>query len=60
MKISAKWMRMRLTVFYGLPDYEYVNKELKRTGLLTLKLLWQEYKDRCKAAGNIPVGYAKY
>ena len=44
---------------YTLPDYEYVHQELKRAGV-TLKLLWQEYQEQCKAAGNIPVGYAKY
>lgn len=44
---------------YAQPDYEYVHQELKRTGV-TLKLLWQEYQDQCKTAGNIPVGYAKY
>ena len=44
---------------YAQPDYGYVHQELKRTGV-TLKLLWQEYQDQCKAAGSIPVGYAKY
>lgn len=40
-------------------SYEDVHQELKRTGV-TLKLLWQEYQDQCKTAGNIPLGYAKY
>ena len=44
---------------YSHPDYEYVHQELKRTGV-TLKLLWQEYQDKCRACGSIPVGYAKY
>jgi hypothetical protein len=30
---------------YSDPDYEYVHAELKRVGV-TLKLLWNEYKDR--------------
>ena len=29
---------------YELPDYEYVHEELKRVGV-TLKLLWEEYRD---------------
>ena len=43
---------------YDKPDYEYVHQELKRTGV-TLKLLWQEYQDKCRASGNIPMGYTK-
>lgn len=33
---------------YELPDYEYVHEELKRVGV-TLKLLWEEYRDKCLA-----------
>ena len=44
---------------YARPDYGYVHQELKRVGV-TLKLLWQEYQDRCRAAGSIPMGYTKY
>ena len=44
---------------YQLPDYEYVHKELKRVGV-TLKLLWQEYKDDCHKNAAIAVGYSKY
>lgn len=40
-------------------DKQYVHQELKRTGV-TLKLLWQEYQDKCRASGNIPMGYTKY
>ena len=32
---------------YEQPDYEYVHQELKRVGV-TLKLLWQEYQDKCR------------
>lgn len=32
---------------YESVDYEYVHKELSKTGV-TLKLLWQEYGDECK------------
>ena len=44
---------------YALPDYEYVHKELKRVGV-TLKLLWQEYQDKCRAEGSISMGYTKF
>ncbi len=44
---------------YEAPDYEYVHKELKKVGV-TLKLLWQEYQDRCRISGTIPMGYTKY
>ena len=36
-----------------------MHQELKRVGV-TLKLLWQEYQDQCRAAGSIPMGYTKY
>ena len=44
---------------YELPDYEYVHNELKKVGV-TLKLLWEEYRDNCLAKGNIPVGKTKF
>ena len=44
---------------YEEPDFEYVHKELKRTGV-TLKLLRDEYKDKCATNGSIPMGYTKY
>ena len=42
---------------YAPVNYEYVHSELKKTGV-TLKLLWQEYKDGVK--DGIPVGYTKF
>ena len=44
---------------YHDPDYEYVHKELKRVGV-TLKLLWNEYKDSCMTENSIPMGYTKF
>ena len=44
---------------YEAPDYEYAHKELKKVGV-TLKLLWQEYQDKCRISGTIPMGYTKY
>lgn len=44
---------------YEQPDYEYVHQELKKVGV-TLKLLWQEYQDKCKSSTKIPMGYTKF
>ena len=33
------------------PDFPYIHKELLKSGV-TLKLLWQEYVDTCRDAGN--------
>jgi hypothetical protein len=41
------------------PDYPYVHSELKKTGV-TLKLLWEEYKDATAKVNAIPMGYSKY
>lgn len=39
---------------YGVPDYEHVHQELKKVGV-TLKLLHEEYVERCKRNGEIPM-----
>jgi transposase len=53
-----KWSSEKV---YSLPDYDYVHKELGKTGV-TLRLLWEEYIDECKHKddGSIHVSYAKY
>lgn len=51
--------KFAVETLYAQPDYEYIHQELKRTGV-TLKLLWQEYQDRCRADGGIPMGYTKF
>lgn len=38
---------------YKMPDYASVHKELQRSGV-TLNLLWLEYCDQCRTAGEIP------
>ena len=38
---------------YKMPDYDYVHKELARPGV-TQQLLWFEYYEQCRAAGEIP------
>ena len=43
-----------VTNMYHDPDYEYVHKELKKVGV-TLKLLWGEYKDKCRTENTIPM-----
>jgi len=38
---------------YKMPDYELVHRELAKSGV-TLQLLWFEYCDQCRDAGEIP------
>jgi transposase len=38
---------------YKMPDYEQVHRELARPGV-TQELLWMEYSEKCRAAGEIP------
>ncbi len=44
---------------YGDPDYEHVHQELKKVGV-TLKLLHEEYVERCQRDGEIPMGKTKF
>ena len=44
---------------YGDPDYEHVHQELKKMGV-TLKLLHEEYVERCERNGEIPMGKTKF
>jgi len=38
---------------YRMPDYEYIHRELRKSGV-TLGLLWVEYCDECRSYGQIP------
>ena len=38
---------------YKMPDYEHVHRELSKPGV-TQQLLWFEYCDKCRDAGEIP------
>jgi transposase len=38
---------------YKMPDCEYVHREMAKSGV-TLQLLWFEYCDKCRDAGEIP------
>ena len=40
-------------VTYKMPNYEYVHREMAKSGV-TLSLLWVEYCDQCREAGEIP------
>lgn len=48
-----------IETMYEKPDYDYVHRELKKIGV-TLKLLWQEYQDKCKSTDKLPMGYTKF
>lgn len=51
--------RHQSETLYDVPEYPYIHKELKRVGV-TLKLLWQEYRDKCQSKGTIAMGYTKF
>ena len=36
-----------------MPDYEWVHREMQKSGV-TLSLLWVEYCEQCRAAGELP------
>ena len=38
---------------YKMPDYEYVHREMAKSGV-TLSLLWIEYCEECRKNGDIP------
>jgi len=40
-------------VAYKMPDYDYVHRELMKSGV-TQQLLWFEYCDKCRNEGEIP------
>ena len=42
-----------------LPDYSYIRKELLRNGV-TKKLLWIEYCEECRQAGEVPLMYSQF
>lgn len=51
--------RYQSETLYDVPEYTYIHKELKRVGV-TLKLLWNEYKEKCQETGTIAMGYTKF
>lgn len=58
--------KFKRTTNYVPVDYAYVHSELKKTGV-TMKLLWEEYRDKCVSEGReycayptFTVNYYKY
>ena len=44
---------------YKLPDWEYLHRELMKPGV-TQQLLWMEYCEQCRVAGDIPFGLTAF
>lgn len=41
------------------PDWEYVHKEMAKVGV-NLRLLHDEYRERCRRTGKVAMGYTKF
>ena len=41
------------------PDYEHVHREMAKSGV-TLSLLWHEYCEECRRAGEMPLMYTQF
>lgn len=41
------------------PDHAYIDKEMLRNGV-TLKLLWNEYCEKCRQANELPLMYSQF
>lgn len=46
-------------VTYKQPDYAAIHREMAKPGM-TQQLLWMEYCDACRAAGDIPYGLTQF
>ena len=44
---------------YQIPDFEYMAKELKKTGV-SLQMLWMEYCESCRSTEKRPYMYSQY
>ena len=44
---------------FKIPDYEYVHREMTKPDM-TQQLLWFEYCDKCRDAGDIPYGLTQF
>jgi transposase len=42
-----------------LPDYEYIDKEMMKSGV-TVKLLWSEYCETCRQTRELPLMYSQF
>lgn len=48
-----------LNTSYQIPDYDYIHKELAKSGV-TLSLLWHEYSEGCRIGNTIPYKYSQF
>ena len=44
---------------YKTPDFEWIHREMSKPGV-TLQLLWFEYSDKCREAGEIPYQLSQF
>jgi len=51
--------KFKRTTNYVPVDYSYVHAELKKTGV-TMKLLWEEYREKCVSEGNSYCAYPTF
>ena len=49
----------RVKPAFKMPDYYYIHKEMAKSGV-TLSLLWVEYCEACKSAGEVPYKYTQF
>ena len=49
----------KLTSSRKMPDCEYIHKELAKSGV-TLSLLWNEYCEKTRLSGEIPLMYSQF
>src|SRR5699024_9847668 len=51
--------KAKVTTSKRMPDYAYIRKELLRNGV-NKKLLWTEYLEECRLAGDEPLMYSQF
>ena len=50
---AALFPSEKATPVYKMPDYEWVHREMQKSGV-TLSLLWVEYCEQCRQNGELP------
>jgi transposase len=58
-ELSEKLFPSAVKASYKMPDYDYVHCEMSKPGM-TQQLLWFEYSDKCRNAGEIPYGLTQF
>ena len=51
--------KAKITTSKRMPDYAHIRKELLRNGV-NKKLLWTEYLEECRLAGDEPLMYSQF